>query len=473
MADHADAPGPAAARPAGRRRPDGRGAARARRLHRGRRAQGGRAARRAGRGRGHRDARACSPCSSCGRARPRELLVVGTRPERAALARTFGATDFRTRGRGAARRLRRGDRDRRVRARPRARPPRCCGAAGGSSSPGSRRRAPRASTRPISSYGSWRCTPCSGRRRRPGRTRCGCSAPGCSIPLPLVTHELPLDRVRRRPSSWWGPAIRGRQGAAAAVSRSSRAPVRRLPRPRSVPAYTTRPALRPTPRTSQLDRTANERRRTARDRRLAHGSPPTRRAGARRARPGRARPLPRRRLAAHLPGRRPLAHRDPLRRGARGPRRRPQGVLAARRADPPDQPGQRRLDADRRRDHRDGRGRPPNATSSSACSPARAAPGTSARSVRTDSRGGGLRARGHDAVAGCVEDAVRATELGVKCLLVADEGVLWTLHRAREPGIIPADTTLKVSALIGPGQPGRVRRVRAARRATRSTCRAI
>ncbi len=74
-------------------------------------------------------------------------------------------------------------------------------------------------------------------------------------------------------------------------------------------------------------------------------------------------------------------------------------------------------------------------------------------SVRTDSRGAGLRARGHDAVAGCVEDAVRATELGVKCLLVADEGVLWTLHRARVQGIIPADTTLKVSALVGPVNP--------------------
>ncbi|MEU7058694.1 hypothetical protein [Streptomyces sp. NPDC046197] len=74
-------------------------------------------------------------------------------------------------------------------------------------------------------------------------------------------------------------------------------------------------------------------------------------------------------------------------------------------------------------------------------------------SVRSESRGAGLRARGHDAVAGCVEDAVRATELGVRCLLVADEGVLWTLHRARVGGIIPADTTLKVSALIGPVNP--------------------
>ncbi|MFJ2113892.1 MULTISPECIES: hypothetical protein [unclassified Streptomyces] len=74
-------------------------------------------------------------------------------------------------------------------------------------------------------------------------------------------------------------------------------------------------------------------------------------------------------------------------------------------------------------------------------------------SVRTDSGGAGLRARGHDALAGCVEDAVRATELGVKCLLVADEGVLWTLHQLREQGVLPADTTFKLSALIGPVNP--------------------
>lgn len=73
--------------------------------------------------------------------------------------------------------------------------------------------------------------------------------------------------------------------------------------------------------------------------------------------------------------------------------------------------------------------------------------------TRTPSGGAGLRARGHDALAGCVEDAVRAAELGVRCLLVADEGVLWTLHRLRTRGVLPADTTFKVSALIGPVNP--------------------
>nr|WP_309235428.1 hypothetical protein [Streptomyces sp. TRM64462] len=74
-------------------------------------------------------------------------------------------------------------------------------------------------------------------------------------------------------------------------------------------------------------------------------------------------------------------------------------------------------------------------------------------STRTDSGGGGLRARGHDALAGCVEDALRATALGVRCLLVADEGVLWTLHRMRAAGELPADTTFKLSALTGPVNP--------------------
>jgi hypothetical protein len=77
-------------------------------------------------------------------------------------------------------------------------------------------------------------------------------------------------------------------------------------------------------------------------------------------------------------------------------------------------------------------------------------------STRTQSGGAGLRARGIGSVAGCVEDALRATELGVRCLLVADEGVLWLLHRLRANGTLPADTTFKVSALVGPVNPAAV-----------------
>ncbi|RKN12050.1 hypothetical protein [Streptomyces radicis] len=77
-------------------------------------------------------------------------------------------------------------------------------------------------------------------------------------------------------------------------------------------------------------------------------------------------------------------------------------------------------------------------------------------STRSSSGGAGLRARGQGALAGCVEDALRAAELGVRCLLVADEGVLWLLHRLRERGTLPADTTFKVSALVGPVNPASV-----------------
>ncbi|MFI0444023.1 hypothetical protein [Actinomadura sp. 6N118] len=65
----------------------------------------------------------------------------------------------------------------------------------------------------------------------------------------------------------------------------------------------------------------------------------------------------------------------------------------------------------------------------------------------------GPRARGRDQLAQCVEEAERATALGVRCLLVADEGVLWTLHQMRAAGRLPADTTFKVSALVGPVNP--------------------
>jgi len=76
-------------------------------------------------------------------------------------------------------------------------------------------------------------------------------------------------------------------------------------------------------------------------------------------------------------------------------------------------------------------------------------PGAGARAYNAS----GPRARGRDQLAQCVEDAERATSLGVRSLLVADEGVLWTLHCLRASGRLPADTRFKVSALVGPVNP--------------------
>jgi hypothetical protein len=66
---------------------------------------------------------------------------------------------------------------------------------------------------------------------------------------------------------------------------------------------------------------------------------------------------------------------------------------------------------------------------------------------------GGVRARGADQLRQCVADAQRAAELGVRCLLVGDEGVLWVLHELRSAGHLPPDLRLKVSGLSGPLNP--------------------
>ncbi|MFI0349457.1 hypothetical protein [Actinomadura sp. 9N407] len=76
-------------------------------------------------------------------------------------------------------------------------------------------------------------------------------------------------------------------------------------------------------------------------------------------------------------------------------------------------------------------------------------PGAGGRSYDSS----GPRARGRDQLAQCVEDAERAVALGVRSLLIADEGVLWTLHRLRAAGRLPSDVTFKVSALVGPVNP--------------------
>lgn len=73
--------------------------------------------------------------------------------------------------------------------------------------------------------------------------------------------------------------------------------------------------------------------------------------------------------------------------------------------------------------------------------------------VFSPSGGVGARVRGSDQLRFSIEDAIRATSLGVRCLLVADEGVLWTLHCMRLEGTLPKDLRLKMSALSGPANP--------------------
>jgi hypothetical protein len=65
----------------------------------------------------------------------------------------------------------------------------------------------------------------------------------------------------------------------------------------------------------------------------------------------------------------------------------------------------------------------------------------------------GIRVRGAEQLRYSLDDARRAVDLGVRSLLVADEGVLWELSRLRAQGDLPTDLTLKVSALAAPSNP--------------------
>jgi hypothetical protein len=77
--------------------------------------------------------------------------------------------------------------------------------------------------------------------------------------------------------------------------------------------------------------------------------------------------------------------------------------------------------------------------------------------TRSLSGGSGPRARGRDQLGQCLEDCRRAAELGVRNVLVADEGVLWAAHQLRAQGDLPADMRFKVSVLTGPVNPAALR----------------
>lgn len=73
--------------------------------------------------------------------------------------------------------------------------------------------------------------------------------------------------------------------------------------------------------------------------------------------------------------------------------------------------------------------------------------------VRSSSGGTGPRARGYSQLSHCLADAERAAALGVRNLLVADEGVLWACHQLRSRGQLPSDIRFKVSVLTAGVNP--------------------
>ena len=83
----------------------------------------------------------------------------------------------------------------------------------------------------------------------------------------------------------------------------------------------------------------------------------------------------------------------------------------------------------------------------------RAAWDTGAQVLQATGKSIGGRLRGIDQVAYGFEDVRRACMLGIRSVLVADEGLLWVLDEAKRHGELPAELLIKISVLMGPANP--------------------
>ena len=69
----------------------------------------------------------------------------------------------------------------------------------------------------------------------------------------------------------------------------------------------------------------------------------------------------------------------------------------------------------------------------------------------------GARQRGMDQLVYAVEDIKRACSLGIRSVLVADEGLLWVVNEMKKAGELPAGLVLKVSVQMGAANPASIK----------------
>ncbi len=67
------------------------------------------------------------------------------------------------------------------------------------------------------------------------------------------------------------------------------------------------------------------------------------------------------------------------------------------------------------------------------------------------------RLRGMDQLVYAVEDVKRACRLGIRGVLVADEGLLWVLDEMKKAGHLPRNLVIKVSVQMGQANPAAIR----------------
>ena len=87
----------------------------------------------------------------------------------------------------------------------------------------------------------------------------------------------------------------------------------------------------------------------------------------------------------------------------------------------------------------------------------RAAWETGAQILSPAGRNLGARHRGMDQLVYALEDVKRACSLGIRGVLVADEGLLWAANEMKKAGELPSNLVLKVSVQMGASNPASIR----------------
>jgi hypothetical protein len=87
----------------------------------------------------------------------------------------------------------------------------------------------------------------------------------------------------------------------------------------------------------------------------------------------------------------------------------------------------------------------------------RAAWDTGAQITAAAGKNLGARLRGMEQVVYAAEDVRRACELGIRSVLIADEGLLWLVNEMKTSGELPTDLVVKISVQMGAANPISVR----------------
>jgi hypothetical protein len=67
------------------------------------------------------------------------------------------------------------------------------------------------------------------------------------------------------------------------------------------------------------------------------------------------------------------------------------------------------------------------------------------------------RLRGQDQLVHCLEDIRRAAALGIRSVLLADEGALWIASEMRQAGMLPKNMQFKISVMMASANPAAIR----------------